>query len=331
MPSFRTGTVTAVLDERPAIQRVEVDGRRAYVLTELIGTVAIGDRVVVNTTAVDLDLGTGGWDVVHWNLARSEWSQQGPGHIMKLRYTSLQADTGAGEEDGPFPDDLGWRPVVACTLHSQVPCVAATFKRAHPGARVVYVMTDSAALPIALSDLVTHMRGAGLVDGTVTAGHAFGGDVEAVTTASAMAMAVPRGGANLVVVAPGPGVVGTGTRLGHSGVDTAAALDQAAKLGGTSIIAVRHSSSDTRERHRGISHHTSDALSLSHAPVTVPIPRGEHFEPGGGHEVVEVDVPDVAALLEERSLRVTTMGRGPRDDPSFFQWAGAAGVVAAGG
>ena len=31
---------------------------------------APGDRVVVNTTAVDLGLGTGGWHVVHWNLAR---------------------------------------------------------------------------------------------------------------------------------------------------------------------------------------------------------------------------------------------------------------------
>jgi hypothetical protein len=43
----------------------------------------------------------------------------------------------------------------------------------------------------------------------------------------------------------------------------------------------------------------------------------------------DVDVPDVGALLEQHGLRVTTMGRGPDDDPSFFQWAGAAGVAAA--
>ena len=43
-------------------------------LTHLIGTVAVGDRVVMNTTAVDLGLGTGGWNVVHWNLARDQWS-----------------------------------------------------------------------------------------------------------------------------------------------------------------------------------------------------------------------------------------------------------------
>jgi hypothetical protein len=96
VPSFRTGTVTALLSERPGLQRVEVDGKRAYVLTQLIGTVAVGDRVVVNTTATELGLGTGGWDVVHWNLERDEWGEPGAGHEMKLRYTSLQVDTGAG-------------------------------------------------------------------------------------------------------------------------------------------------------------------------------------------------------------------------------------------
>src|SRR5207342_3188199 len=101
MPSFRSGKVTTLLMERPGLQRVEVDlgdgNERAYVLTQLTGTVAVGDRVVLNTTAVELGLGTGGWDVVHWNLSRDAWSEPGPGHIMKLRYTSLQVDAGAGE------------------------------------------------------------------------------------------------------------------------------------------------------------------------------------------------------------------------------------------
>ncbi|MGE0795882.1 MAG: DUF3866 family protein, partial [Acidimicrobiia bacterium] len=98
MPSYATGVVTAILAERDGLQRVLVGSSRAYVLTQLIGTVAVGDRVVVNTTAVELGLGTGGWDVVHWNLERDTWRQPGPGHIMKLRYTSLQVDTGAAEE-----------------------------------------------------------------------------------------------------------------------------------------------------------------------------------------------------------------------------------------
>ena len=131
MPSFATHTVTAVLDERRGLQRVLLDdASRAYVLTELIGPVAPGDRVVVNTTAVELGLGTGGWHVVHWNLAREAWSQEGPGHIMKLRYTSLQTDTGVAEEDHASAlagvPDLAGCPVVACGLHSQVACVTVT-------------------------------------------------------------------------------------------------------------------------------------------------------------------------------------------------------------
>ena len=46
VPSFRTGTVTELLQERPGLQRALVDGERAYVLTDLVGTVAVGDRVV---------------------------------------------------------------------------------------------------------------------------------------------------------------------------------------------------------------------------------------------------------------------------------------------
>ncbi|MEO7837119.1 MAG: DUF3866 family protein, partial [Acidimicrobiales bacterium] len=77
--------MTALLSEREGLQRVDLDsGRRAYVLTQLIGSVAVGDSVVVNTTAVELGLGTGGWDIVHWNLARSAFSVRGPGHVLKL-------------------------------------------------------------------------------------------------------------------------------------------------------------------------------------------------------------------------------------------------------
>ncbi len=110
---FVTATVTAITAERAGLQKVEVDGEPAYVLTQLIGPVALGDQVVVNTTAVELGLGTGGWHFVHWNLSREAWSQAGPGHVMKLRYTSLQVDTGAAEEYGgpdladDLPDDLG--------------------------------------------------------------------------------------------------------------------------------------------------------------------------------------------------------------------------------
>src|SRR5919106_2564983 len=171
MPSFRSGRIVRVLEERPGLQRVEVDlgdgPERAYVLPQLTGPVAVGDRVVVNTTAVELGLGTGGWHVVHWNLAREAWSERGPGHIIKGRYTSLQADVGSTEEHAAGlaeVESIDGMPVVAAALHSQVPAVAVAFKDAAPDARLAYVMTDGAGLPLALSDLVHQLREKRLLD-----------------------------------------------------------------------------------------------------------------------------------------------------------------------
>ena len=332
MPTFRTGTVTAILSERPGLQRVEVDGKRAYVLTRLIGPVAAGDRVVLNTTAVDLDLGTGGWHVVHWNLSRDEWSEPGAGHVMKLRYTPVQADVGAAEEREGFepPDSLDGLPVIACALHSQVACVAAVFKHLKPDARLVYVMTDGGALPLALSDLVADLTERGLLDATVTAGQAFGGDHEAVNLPSALFVAKAAADADAVVVATGPGVVGTGTRLGYSALEVAGIVDAAGISGGRPIVALRYSEADPRPRHQGVSHHSLTALGFAHERAVVPVPARERaFAAGAVHKVEHVVVPDVPALLDEAGLRVTTMGRGPEEDPKFYEYAGAAAVVAA--
>jgi uncharacterized protein DUF3866 len=333
MPSFSTGVVTAVRSEREGLQRVEVGGEPAYVLTALVGPVAVGDRVVVNTTAVDLGLGTGGWHVVHWNLARDSWTGAGGGTVMKLRYTSLQADVGAAEEAPGYrpPADLDGIPVIACALHSQVACVAVVLAEA-PGRRVVYLMTDSAALPLAFSDLVADLRAEGLLASTVTCGQAFGGDHEAVSLASGLEVARTVGGADVIVVGPGPGVVGTGSRLGFSGIEVAAAIDAVSTLGGRPVVAVRFSGSDARERHRGVSQHTVVSLEVTSHPALVAVPRGERAATAlieDRHPVAEVDVPDVAGLCARHGLEVTTMGRGPADDPAFFRWAGAAGVAAA--
>ena len=153
MPSFRTGTVTRLLEERTGLQRIEVDlgdgPERAYVLTQLTGRVDPLDDVVVNTTAVELGLGTGGWHVVHWNLSRRELDLPGGGHIMKLRYTSLQADTGAAEEDQPAGaadgdaahgevvlPSLGGVPVLVGGLHSQMGIAAVAVKSIDPSLRL---------------------------------------------------------------------------------------------------------------------------------------------------------------------------------------------------
>lgn len=344
MPAFRTATVTAVVSERPGLQRVDTDVGRAFALTQLIGPVAVGDRLVLNTTAVDLGLGTGGWHVVHWNLRRDSWEEPGPGHIMKLRYTSLQVDTGAGEEAPAYPDldppsgptsspgrplpSLEGLPVVVGSLHSQVAPIAVALRNAAPTTRITYVMTDGAALPLALSDLVASMRVAGLLTSTITAGHAFGGDLEAVSVPSALLLASEVTAADAVIVAMGPGVVGTGSQLGTTAVEVAAVLDAVAALGGRPVAALRMSDGDPRPRHQGVSHHSRTALDLTRSSVLVASPAEGAFA-HDRHQVRVVEPPDVSALLASAGLSVTTMGRGPAEDPLFFAAAGAAGTLAA--
>jgi hypothetical protein len=319
VPSFRTAAVTAVLAQRPGLQRVDTTEGRAYVLSGLVGDVAVGDEVVLNTTAVELGLGTGGWHVVHWNLARSSWQAPGPGHIMKLRYTSLQVDTGAAEEHArDLPGRVDGLVVIACTLHSQVAVVAAVLRHLRPEARIAYVMTDGAALPIALSDLVHDLRERGILDTTVTAGNAFGGEYESVSVPGGLAVAQHVAGADVAVVGMGPGVVGTGTALGTTSVEAAAVVDAAAALGGRPILCARMSDADERGRHHGLSHHTRTVLGLIRTDgVPVPLPADV------------AGLPDAAAVLAAAGLRVTTMGRGPDEDPAFFAACAAAAAVAA--
>jgi Protein of unknown function (DUF3866) len=327
MPSFVTATVTEVLAERAGLQRVATEAGRAYVLTDLVGPVAAGDRVVLNTTAVELGLGTGGWHVVHWNLARDAWSQPGGGHIMKVRYTSLQHDSGAAEEQHPgLPSTIPGLPVVACSLHSQVAIVAAVARQRCPEARIAYVMTDGAALPLALSDLVHELRTAGVIDTTVTAGNAFGGDLEAVGVPSALALARHVAGADLAIVGMGPGVVGTATALGTTAVEVAAIIDAADRMGARVALCCRASSGDGRERHQGVSHHVRTILGLAAARPELPVPADLAGELVGS---TVVDAPDVAGELAALGVPVTTMGRGPDEDPAFFAAAGSAGAWAA--
>jgi hypothetical protein len=252
---------------------------------------------------------------------------------MKLRYTSLQADVGATEEEHPSAEvvELDGRPVVLCTLHSQLGVVAAVIRAAAPDARLAYVMTDGGALPMAISDLVADLRTRGLLDVTVSAGHAFGGELEAVNVPSALDAATRVGRADIVIVAMGPGVVGTAAALGTTAVEIGPAIDAVVALGGEAIVAARVSGVDARARHLGLSHHTSTALRLAGRPALVGHAAGTPaFEVPSPHRVVSVEVPPVGPLLAATGLVVTTMGRGPDDDPLFFSTTAAAGVLAVG-
>jgi hypothetical protein len=348
-------SVVSIESERPGLQRlrVEIAGEvtsPAICYTELTGACLPGDAVLINTTSVDLGLGTGG---THFVIARvaagaalEGLALDAPsgGHVMKLRYTPLQRDVLSVESpESPYhdlladADDVAGMPVVCCGLHSQVPLVAAAIKQLRPAARVAYCMTDQAALPLALSELVPACAAAGLIDVTVTCGQAFGGDMEAVTLHSGLVAARLVAAADVAVVAIGPGVVGTGSVLGHGGIAQGEALNAAAAVGGRPIAALRVSFADARERHRGVSHHTLTALTrIALAPCAVAVPRlaadqlgrvERDLESGGvwrRHQRVDA----AADLPDTRGVASRSMGRTPEDDPAFFAAAAAAGVVA---
>lgn len=354
MPSYVTARIVASIEQRPGLHRVSVafepklpDGHgalastRAYALEDVSGPVGVGDLVVLNTTAVELDLGTGGWHVVVVNLDAPAWQGHGRGHVLKLRYTGMQTDTGVAEEHTssgepavhlPLDAELDCMPVVAATLHSQVAGIAAAVKDRRPDARVAYVMTDGAALPLVLSDLVVSLHRAGLLDATITAGNAFGGEFEAVNVPSALAVARHMAEVDVAIVAMGPGVVGTGTRLGTSALEAAPTLDAVSALGGQPVFCARWSRADQRPRHHGLSHHARTVLELVRSTVTVPVPGALLDDAqviASRHRLVVVEPPSMGELLKRLSLDVTTMGRGRDVEPEFFALCGAAGVWAA--
>ncbi len=349
MVSFRNGEIVEVLHERPGLQRVQVQlggetPARAYVLTDLIGPVSLGDRVVVNTTAVELDLGTGGWHIVHWNLSREAWHSDGGGHIMKARYTSVQHNVATAEEEHQalleHVTNIDDMPVVVAGLHSQVAGIAAAMRTHSPQARIAYIMTESATLPIVISDLVVDLRRLGWIDTTITVGQAFGGDLEAVSIWSALLVAREVARCDLAIVAPGPGVVGTNTALGTTAVETGTHSDAVGALGGRAIVALRASDVDARERHRGLSHHSVHALHLgAQRAATIALPSGSQgraiaVEVAAAqlherHQLVFVDIPNIIEIFATAQLDVSTMGRAAREDPWIFACAAAAGTCAA--
>lgn len=338
---------TVALDEAPDTPV------RALAYTAMVGEPEPGERVLLNASALLKGLGTGGLAFV---VARPDNlpadPPAGPGHIVKARYTPMQQMLLAvDEQDSPHhaaladADDLHGMPVVVADLHSALPAVLAGVRAVRPQARVAYVMTDGGALPAAFSRSVAGLTDAGWLAATVTVGQAFGGDHEAVTTHTGLLAARHVVGADVAVVAQGPGNVGTGTRWGYSGVACADALHAAEVLGGRGVASLRVSGADRRERHRGISHHSRTAygralLTPADVPVTtLPDPeldalvRSQLAELVGAARahltVVEVPAQGLLEALRSSPVALTTMGRGLDEDPAPFVAAAAAGAHAA--
>ena len=187
---------------------------------------------------------------------------------------------------------------------------------------------------------MAELRGRGLLAGHVTSAPTFGGEGEALSGTGALDAAARRLGWEAAIVGPGPGILGSRTRLGHGGISALDSAHASLALGLPTVVSPRLSSADPRPEHRGLSHHTATVLELLLAPVRVPVPEVElegwpladGEAPEGGSRQATLDA--LISACEDRhdlaveqvdlagyagsGLPTQTMGRGLSEDPLFF-------------
>jgi hypothetical protein len=336
---LRRGRVVSVEEANERVIRLtaELEGEShpALAYPGLTGPLAPGDEVILNVEAADLGLGSGGFAIVHAGPLRDGVEDGQDAHVMKLNYTSLQhvvVPVEEGLEGFELPLAM---PVGVLSLHGQLPSAAFSLSARLPDARVGYVQTGGGALAGALSEVVADLLDRGLLADHVTAGACFGGRHDAITVEGALDAGARRLGWDFALVAPGPGILGSASALGHGGLAALASAHAALSLGCRVVLAPRLSSADHRERHRALSHQTATVLELLLRPVEVAVPAaaGEAGAvmraalAGGGHQAIEVDVESLFEAYLESGLPVTTMGRSAAEDHEFFL-AGLAGGAA---
>ncbi|WP_315165591.1 DUF3866 family protein [Metaclostridioides mangenotii] len=348
MISKRLGKVKSIISQNGDLDDliVVVNGEehRAYNYPKMTGEISEGDEVLLNTTAVELSLGTGGYHFVISNLNNLESQLTEGGHIMKLRYTPFQIKVDAVEEQeseyhGKISNfkSLENMPVVVGTLHSMLTPFVASYKKHNQDKKLVYIMTDGAALPMYLSKNVDNLKNKGLIDSTITIGNAFGGDYECVNIYTALITAKDILNADAVFVSMGPGIVGTGTKYGFTGIEQGPILDAVAKLGGFPVAVPRVSFADKRDRHYGISHHSITVFKeIVNEKVHIPLTKyeqdklckvKEQIKTNGlnkKHNLVFIENNNTKEDLEHFNLRVKSMGRSYEEDREFFEAASTA-------
>jgi hypothetical protein len=348
---WRSGTVDSVVGGWSGVREVSVavagDGLiRALAYVELVGAPEIGERVLLNTTALALGLGTGGHAVVVAIPDRLPSDPSGPGHLVKARYTPSQATVlGVDDQESPHhaviaaATSLDGMPVVVADLHSALPAIVAGVRADAPSAKIAYVLTDGGALPLWYSRTVATLQP--FLCGTVTTGQAFGGDLESVTVHTGLLATRHVLDADVAVVTQGPGNLGTGTPWGFSGVAAGEVVNAVGVLGGRAIGALRISDADPRERHRGVSHHALTAFGrVALAPADLVVPLGIADDLAAAveldlvplaqrHRIVRVSTEGLDAALRALPLRLSTMGRSLDEDHAYFLAAAAAGRHAA--
>lgn len=343
MLKLRRGTVVEAEADGRLVVEVAGERRRAWADESMVGPAAVGDDVIVNTAALDLGLGSGGFDVVHANLTRGLTGGETPPdiHVMKLNYSSLQhaVDPVEAPADAPAAPARSL-PVLVLPLHGHLAPAAWAAGEAGAG-RVGFVQAAGGGLPGGLSRDVRELRERGLLAGTIAASPAYGGEHEAISLVGALHAAAGLDW-DALVVGPGPGILGSSTRYGHGGMAALDAAHAALALGLPTLLSPRMSSGDPRPRHLGLSHHTRSVLDLLLGAVDVPVPEGiDELWPlaAGDPELVVAEAAGARhRLVEERAdldgyatadLSRWTMGRDLDEDRLFFAAPLAAGAALA--
>jgi hypothetical protein len=324
-----------------------------------------GDRVLLNRTSLDLQLGSGGFALVAAILESDAMNEDSlgvapTGHMIKLRYTPYQRAVLAAEEENspyhawftgagqPGSPHLEGMPVLIGELHSMLPiamCWLRGDSHSTSAPRTAYIMTDGGSLPISLSRHVHTLQGLGWLAGTVTYGHAYGGDLETINKFTALLAARHMLEADLAIVTMGPGIAGTGTPLGHTAMEIGELVNAVIKLGGRPFVIPRISFADSRERHFGISHHTLTALRwAAWGRTAIPLPANlapheretvrsqiEQAELQKHHDmewIEDLHDDEIAERLARYPETIRTMGRDFVQDPLFFRAVAASAELA---
>lgn len=342
--------IKKILNERKGVQELLVEkGKKvlkALNYTDITGFFKEGEEILVNTAAQELNLGTGEYCLVVGTLSRKTKLRREEGHIIKLRYTPFQFSVKSVEEIYKKKIEnfktLHKTPVVIATLHSQIAPVSIILKKlSKDRIKISYIMTDSASLPLPLSNLLNLLKEKNFIDNTITSGQAFGGDYEAVNLYTALIFAKEVLKSDIIIVSPGPGTVGTATRYGFSSIEQGEIINSVSILGGIPVAVLRISFADKRERHRGISHHNIVSLgkvALKKAVIGIPSLEKEKMDKvisqikkeriARKHIVKIIDVKEGLEIFEKENLNIETMGRTLKEDREFFSSCIAAGIVA---
>lgn len=325
-------------NEQIQILKTTSGAKKALLYRDLCARANEGDKLIVNYTASLLKLGTGGYDIVKHVLEKQPFHSDSDGHIMKLRYTPQQLSVLSVEaEESPYHSlftdkfSLNGRYVLLAELHSMIPVVFQLLKQFRKRFTFTVIIDDEASLPLSLSE---HMRILQKNENfhSITIGQAFGGQFEAVNLHTALQFAYEQLQSDYVVISLGPGVVGTGSLYGFSGMVLADWANIIGSFHGIPIWVPRISFKDKRERHFGISHHTITPLKqFTYAKSILPLPHlgewnktllNEVKDLQNKHHILlyweNIDELLLKKALDTYPIPIKTMGRTYQDDPHFF-------------